>query len=422
MDPVGIAIIGGGIFVKEQHIPAALASPLLSVKAIWSRSLRTAKEAAKLIPGDTATSVELYSSDSGESKSYEDILKRQDIAGVVIALPIVDQPKFIEKALAAGKHVLAEKPIAKDVATALKLIEYYKTVSAETNASLAIAENFRFNQGWAYAAEEIKKLGKVTGFVVRMNSMIQTSNRYYKTPWRTVPEYQGGFHLDGGVHFTAALRRLLGSENAIESLIAQTSLVSSHLAPVDSINAVMKTKSGAVGSYITSMGTTMEAFEFHVACERGVVKAEGAKVVTVRGTGQDAVVEEKVFEKTSGVKEEVHAWAESILSGIPNPEQAPELALGDLELMEKMLISGDRDGARQKLEYQHVEEFLEPLPQLRVHPVGIRSLSCAVHKDVNELADSLDLLDVFLEQCNLVDHAGFAEFVNSQAKLGDLGV
>ncbi|KAI1142484.1 oxidoreductase family protein [Hypoxylon sp. FL0543] len=352
MDPVGIAIIGGGIFVKEQHVPAALESPLISIKAIWSRSLKTAEEAVKLIP-DGADPVDLYSSDSGNGRSYEDILKREDINGVILALPIVDQPAYIEKALAAGKHVLAEKPIAKDVATAIKLIDYYKQVSAETNASLSIAENFRFIQGWAYGAEEVKKLGKVTGFVVRMNSMMEKTNRYYNTPWRTVPQYQGGFLLDGGVHFTAALRELLGEENAIESLIAQTSLVSSHLPPVDSINAVVKTKSGAVGSYITSVGSKMDAFDFHIECEQGVVKAEGAKVVTLRGVGKDAVAEEKVFEKSSGVKEEVHAWAESILSGIPNPNQTPELALADLELIEKMLTSGDQDGARQKLEYQH---------------------------------------------------------------------
>ncbi|KAI0012608.1 oxidoreductase family protein [Xylariaceae sp. FL0662B] len=353
METLGIAIIGSGIFAREQHIPAALASPLISIKAIWSRSLKSAEEAAKLIPGDAGASVELYSADAGKGKSYEDILKRDDVTGLILALPIIDQPKYIEKALAAGKHVLAEKPIAKDVASAVKLVEYYKKVSVETKASLAIAENFRFSKGWGVGAEEIKKLGKVTGFVVRLNSMMQTSNKYYNTAWRTKPEYQGGFLLDSGVHFTAALRKLLGSENAIESLIAQTSLACSHLPPVDTINAVLKTKSGVVGSYIHSVGTAMQAFEFHVACEQGVVKAEGSKVTTIRGFESDAVAEEKVFEQTSGVKEEVQAWAESVLSGVPNPDQTPELALADLELVEKMLTSGDRDGARQKLQYQH---------------------------------------------------------------------
>ncbi|KAI0019275.1 oxidoreductase [Xylariomycetidae sp. FL0641] len=350
MAPIGIAIIGGGIFVKEQHIPAALASPLIAVKALWSRSMKTAEATAKLVTTDSP--VDLYSSDSTVEKSYDALLKRSDIDGVILALPITDQPN-IEKALAAGKHVLAEKPIAKDVETAVKLIEYAKRISAETKATLAIAENFRFMQGYAYAADEIKKLGKVTGFVVRLNSMMAKSNKYYNTPWRTKPEYQGGFLLDGGVHFTAAIRKLLGKEHAVATLTAQTSLVSSHLPPVDSINAVMKTKSGVIGSYIHSVGTTMQAFEFHVACENGWVQAEGAKAVVVRGSGDDAAREEKTFNKTSGVTEEVQAWAESIASGVPNLEQTPELALGDLELMEKMLTSGDQDGAWQRLQYQH---------------------------------------------------------------------
>jgi predicted dehydrogenase len=279
-------------------------------------------------------------------------LERSDIDGVILALPIVDQPAYIEKALAAGKHVLAEKPLAKDVDTALKLIEYYKKVSGETKATLAIAENFRFMKGWAYAAEEVKKLGRLTGFVVRLNSMMETTNKYYNTSWRTKPEYQGGFLLDGGVHYTAALRQLLGPEHAVANVTALTTLISSHLPPKDTINAILKTKSGVIGSYIHSAGTTMNAFDFHVACEHGYVQAGADKVVTVRGIGASAKTEEKTFEKTSGVKEEVQAWAEAIISGKPNPEQTPELALGDLELMEKMLTSGDQDGARQKLEYQ----------------------------------------------------------------------
>ncbi|KAI0431238.1 hypothetical protein F5Y09DRAFT_202937 [Xylaria sp. FL1042] len=349
--PLGIALVGGGIFAREQHLPAALACPLVSVKAVWSRSLKSAQGIADLL-ADEGNTVEVYSAESGQDKSYEDLLKREDIAGVMMALPIVDQPSYIEKALAAGKHVLAEKPIAKDLDTAIKLIEYYKKVSTETKATLAIAENFRFMKGWAYAADEIKKLGRLTGFVVRLNSMMQADNRYYKTPWRTTPEYQGGFLLDGGVHYTAGVRTLLGKENSVASVIALTSLVKSHLPPKDTINAILQTKTGVLGSYVHCVGTTMQAFDFHFACEDGYVQAGADKVITVRGLGADAKTEEKTFEKSTGVKEEVQAWAEAIVSGQPNPEQTPELALGDLELLEKMLTSGDQDGARQNLDYQ----------------------------------------------------------------------
>ncbi|KAI0206802.1 hypothetical protein F4808DRAFT_466749 [Astrocystis sublimbata] len=349
--PLGIALIGGGLFMKEQHLPAVLACPSLSVKAVWSRSSKSAQETAKLL-ADAGIEVEVYSSESDPDKSYDDLLKRDDVSGLILALPIVDQPTFIKKALTAGKHVLAEKPIAKDLETALELIEFYKKTSQETKATLAIAENFRFMKGFSQAAEEVKKLGRMTGFVVRLNSMMQTDNKYYKTPWRTTPEYQGGFLLDGGVHYTAGLRILLGREDTIDTVIALTSLVTSHLPPKDTINAILRTKSGVVGSYTHCVGTTFKAFDFHVACEKGYVEASPDKVVTVRGLGADAKTEEKTFERTAGVKEEVQAWAAAIASGKPNLEQTPELALGDLELLEKMLTSGDQGGARQQLEHQ----------------------------------------------------------------------
>jgi predicted dehydrogenase len=170
------------------------------------------------------------------------------------------------------------------------------------------------------------------------------------TDCRTNP--QGGFLLDGGVHYAAGLRKLLGDDNAIESLTAQTGLISEHLPPIDTFNAVLKTKTGAFGSYCCSVGSTIRAFDFHIACEKGLVQAESTKVITIHGTGPDAPKEEKVFEKTSGVKEEVNAWVESLVSGQSHPEQSPELALGDLELQEKIFTSGDQDGKRQTLEFQ----------------------------------------------------------------------
>jgi predicted dehydrogenase len=53
--------------------------------------------------------VALYSEDSGEGKSLDDLFARSDIKAVTIALPIKNQPEYIRKALLAGKHVLSEK-------------------------------------------------------------------------------------------------------------------------------------------------------------------------------------------------------------------------------------------------------------------------------------------------------------------------
>ncbi|KAJ1326379.1 1,5-anhydro-D-fructose reductase (1,5-anhydro-D-mannitol-forming) [Microdochium nivale] len=354
MAPLGIAIVGSGIFVREQHLPAALASPLISVKALWSRSLKSAQEAAKLIPEGSQDAVDLYSSDAGEGRGIDDLLKRPDIVGIILALPIPDMPAYIEKALAAGKHVLGEKPIAPTVGRALELLDYYKKLSNGSGgkATWSVAENFRFIDAYGYAAEQAKTLGKMHAFHVKLLFMFEQSNKYYGTAWRATPDFQGGILLDGGVHFTAALRTLLGPENAIQSISAHTSQVQSHLPPVDSVNAVLKTKSGVIGTYVHSIGSTASAFQFQIVCEDGSIEAEGRKVVVIRGRGAEAKREEKAFESTTGVKEEVHAWAEALQAGRPNPAQSPEQAVADLEIFEKMLRSGEQNGSVQKTEHQ----------------------------------------------------------------------
>lgn len=77
---INIALIGSGIFAKEEHLPAIkAASSALSLKAIYSRSLTSAKSLAS-----EAGDVELYSDDS-EGKGYDALLKRDDVQAVVIA-------------------------------------------------------------------------------------------------------------------------------------------------------------------------------------------------------------------------------------------------------------------------------------------------------------------------------------------------
>jgi predicted dehydrogenase len=75
----GIALVGSGIFVKEEHLPAVQATQLLNLKAIYSRSLKSAKAVSEHL-----SDVDLYSEDS-EGKTYDDLLKRDDIKGVIIA-------------------------------------------------------------------------------------------------------------------------------------------------------------------------------------------------------------------------------------------------------------------------------------------------------------------------------------------------
>jgi predicted dehydrogenase len=117
-------------------------------------------------------------------------LERSDIEAVVIALPIVTQPDFIKKALSAGKHVLSEKPVAKDLATAHELIDWYHKNIDTKKIIWAVAENFRYLGRFQYGAEQVQQLGDVLGFRLRMHAMVKPGAKYYETEWRKTPEYQ----------------------------------------------------------------------------------------------------------------------------------------------------------------------------------------------------------------------------------------
>ena len=74
-----IALIGSGIFAKEEHLPAIQATPSLRLVAVYSRSLKSAQTLSEKLSG-----VDLYSDDEA-GKGYEDLLKREDVEAVVIA-------------------------------------------------------------------------------------------------------------------------------------------------------------------------------------------------------------------------------------------------------------------------------------------------------------------------------------------------
>lgn len=100
------------------------------------------------------------------------------------SLPILVQPDFIRKALTAGKHVLSEKPIAKDIATARDLVQWYHA-NIDTRKTLwAVAENFRYMTKFLRTAEEVQKLGRVKNFRVNFHALVSTDSKYFSKLYR----------------------------------------------------------------------------------------------------------------------------------------------------------------------------------------------------------------------------------------------
>ena len=261
------------------------------------------------------------------------------------SLPIPTQPSIIRACLGAGKHVLSEKPLAPTLSAARDLMMFsqrpetpaFLATTAQKHsppALWAVAENYRYQRLWSVARSRIEGLGRILNFNVRIASMIE--HKYFATSWRKTPSYPGGFIMDGGVHFVAGLRQLLGEEERIERVSAFSRCNQEHLPPVDTVNAVLRTEVGTAGTFSLSFGTTDNCYEFLVACERGVVVVSDGGKVTVRPKEKGAQEEvETIGGGGGGVKEELLAFAQGVLKGEIDSRQTPEEAWRDLELVSK---------------------------------------------------------------------------------------
>lgn len=142
--PANIALLGSGLFAQNSYLPALLANPTDAVlHTIWSRSSTSAVkllEAAKSsgIPGlDGKGSINVEHGDDGLDK----VLSDPSVDAVMLVLPISRQPELVLRALKAGKHVMSEKPVGKDVKTARETIEEYEKTYQPKGLIWRVAES-----------------------------------------------------------------------------------------------------------------------------------------------------------------------------------------------------------------------------------------------------------------------------------------
>lgn len=183
------------------HLPALkVLGPLApNLKAVYSRSKKSASELADEAVDLLHSRPEIYH-DGDPSTNLDALLSRSDISTVIVVLPITVQPDIILKALAAGKHVLSEKPVAPDVASGLKLIATYEAEYKPKGLVWRVAENWEAEPGHTTAAQAIRagKIGKVIFFSFRGVGRMDRDSKWYNTPWRTVPDVSRSNPLSDG--------------------------------------------------------------------------------------------------------------------------------------------------------------------------------------------------------------------------------
>jgi predicted dehydrogenase len=199
LPPVRLGVVGCGSIWHRAHAPAlARLADRFTVVGVCSRTEESAALAAASLPGVPAFT------------TTADLLGVPGLEAVLIATPTVENAAVVTSVLRAGKHVLVEKPLAcNDDEAAVLCAE-----AARHRVVAMVAENFRYMAG-VQEARRLLTEGAIGPPSLAVCTSLGTIDVGRLAEWRQDHRHEGGFLLDGGVHFAAQLRELFGELSVV---------------------------------------------------------------------------------------------------------------------------------------------------------------------------------------------------------------
>ena len=197
--------------------------------------------------------------------SYEELLTDPDIDAVYNPLPNSLHGPWTLRAIAAGKHVLCEKPFASNAAEAARVAD------AAANSGLVVMEamHYRYHPLTRRLSELVAGLGPVRHIQAWTNFVIANPGDI-----RYDYDLGGGALMDGGCYALDCLRLLGGDEPSVTGALADPCPPSpgrSAAATADRSTAVRLAFPGGATGWFESSFTMDGEFraDVHVICQDG---------------------------------------------------------------------------------------------------------------------------------------------------------
>ena len=189
----GIAIVGAGAIVQVAHLPAYRRAGL-PVKGIVDVDRGRAEKLGALF------GLHVY-------QTVDEVLDDDEVEVVDIAVVPQAQPEIAMRAFAAGKHVLAQKPIAVNTKLGAELV----AAAESAGRVLAVNQQMRFGEGItaARAIAEAGWLGEVTALTIDVN--ITTDF----TAWGWLVESEQLDLMYHSIHYFDSVRSILGDPTTL---------------------------------------------------------------------------------------------------------------------------------------------------------------------------------------------------------------
>ncbi len=205
---------------------------------------------------------------------FATILSDPAIDAVVLATPHSQHAEQIKQAAAAGKHILVEKPITLDHASAVAAAE----AARKAGVTLAVGYCRRFHPSFGEIRQRLAdgRLGKIVGIVAQHTTSTQT----FIAPenWRADPdEAPAGAMTAVGLH---ALDLMIEFAGRVRDVQCVTGLHGDGPAD-DTTTVLLRFASGATGTIFCSVATATN-FSFSAYGSLGLAEVRGAALQTFR--------------------------------------------------------------------------------------------------------------------------------------------
>lgn len=200
-EPLGVAVAGLG-FGAAVHLPALDANPDLKAVALW----HPRKERLDQVGEDTGL------------KGYVDfdaLLEDPKIQAVIIATPPGPRYELAQRALAAGKHLLLEKPVALNAG---QVTDLQRTALA---SGLSVAVDFEYRAVPLFQqAERLLSSGAIGSPWLARLDWLMSSRANPKRAWNWYAKADEGGGVIGalGTHAFDMLAWLLGPVQTLQSI------------------------------------------------------------------------------------------------------------------------------------------------------------------------------------------------------------
>jgi len=304
--PVRLGVIGTGLAMEKLHWPALSAMPDRFTIAAFADEKQEAGEHFSRLSG---LPMALYHRD------MHDLLKRDDVEAVLVALPIPFSYPVTQECLAAGKHVICEKPPGIDLDEGRAFLALGTQFPDRV---VLVAENFFYRDDLRLARSLLDDgvIGQPHAMSYRsVWPFVPSPGDFASTPWRQQPQYRGGPHLDAGVHHVAQIRLLCGD---VQSLHGHIQYANPLMGGPSYLTMNLRFIGGALGNYFAGyppFQVPRDGNDMRLYGTKGslVIGNHSIKVVRADGSAE----EHRVEGRSGGYYNEFVNFYEGITFGEP---------------------------------------------------------------------------------------------------------